>query len=53
MFDNITIFYKDAEMHINKFNAGKVIKLLKKRIAEGQVTAQNYAFLANAYCEMF
>ena len=51
MFDNITIFYKDAEMHINKFNAGKVIKLLKKRIAEGQVTAQNYAFLANAYCE--
>ena len=51
MFDNITIFYKDAEMHINHFNAGIVIKLLKKRIAEGEVTAQNYAFLANAYCD--
>ena len=51
MFDNITIFYKDAEMHINKFNAEKAVKLLKKRIAEGEVTAQNYAFLANAYCE--
>ena len=49
MFDNITIFYKDAEMHINKFNAEQAVKLLKKRITDGQATAQNYAFLADAY----
>lgn len=49
MFDNINIFYKDAEIHITEFTARKVIRLLKKRITEGQKTAQNYAFLADAY----
>jgi tetratricopeptide (TPR) repeat protein len=49
MYDNITVFYDDAEMIITEFNARKAIKLLEKRIAEGQETAQNYAFLAKAY----
>lgn len=49
MFDNINIFYNDAEIHITEFTARKVIRLLKKRIAGGEKTAQNYAFLANAY----
>ena len=49
MFDNINIFYKDAEFHITEFTARKVIRLLKKRIAEGEKSAQNYAFLADAY----
>lgn len=49
MFDNINIFYKDAEIHITEFTARKVIRLLKKRIANGEKSAQNYAFLADAY----
>ena len=49
MYDNITIFYKDAEIIITPFSAGRVIKLLKKRIANGEETAQNYTFLADAY----
>lgn len=49
MFDNINIFYDDAEIHINEFTVHKVIRLLKKRIADGQKTAQNYTFLADAY----
>ncbi len=49
MYDNITIFYKDAEIQITPFTAGRVIKLLKKRIANGEETAQNYTFLADAY----
>ena len=49
MYDNITIFYKDAEVIITPFSAGRVIKLLKKRIANGEETAQNYTFLADAY----
>lgn len=49
MYDNITIFYKDAEIYITEFTARKVIRLLKKRIANGEKTAQNYAFLADAY----
>lgn len=49
MFDNINIFYKDAEIHITEFTARKVIRLLKKRIADGDKSAQNYAFLADAY----
>lgn len=49
MFDNINIFYKDAEIHITEFTARKVIRLLKKRIANGDKSAQNYAFLADAY----
>ncbi len=35
MFDNINIFYKDAEFHITEVTARKVIRLLKKRIADG------------------
>ena len=49
MYDNITIFYKDAEIIITPSSAGRVIKLLKKRIANGEETAQNYTFLADAY----
>ena len=49
MYDNITIFYKDAEILITPFSAGRVIKLLEKRIANGEETAQNYTFLADAY----
>lgn len=49
MYDNITIFYKDAEIIITPFSAGRVIKLLEKRIANGEETAQNYTFLADAY----
>lgn len=49
MFDNIYTFYDDAEYVITEFNADKVIKLLKKRIANGEVSAPNYGFLANAY----
>lgn len=49
MYDNITIFYKDAEIIINPCTAGRVIKLLEKRIANGEETAQNYSFLAGAY----
>ena len=49
MFDNITIFYNDAERYINAFNAQEIIFLLKKRIKSGEKTAQNYAFLAEAY----
>ena len=44
MYDNITIFYKDAEILITPFSAGRVIKLLEKRIANGEETAQNYTF---------
>ena len=44
MYDNITIFYKDAEILITPFYAGRVIKLLEKRIANGEKTAQNYTF---------
>ena len=51
MYDNITIFYKDAEIILNYFSANKAIKLLEKRIAEGEATAQNYAFLADAYTD--
>ena len=49
MYDNITIFFEDAEIYITEFTARKVIRLLKKRIAAGEKTAQNYAFLADAY----
>ena len=49
MYDNITIFHKDAEIIINSFTAGRVIKLLEKRIENGEKTAQNYTFLAKAY----
>lgn len=49
MYDNITIFYKDAEILITPLSAGRVIKLLEKRIASGEETAQNYTFLADAY----
>ena len=49
MFDNIYTFYDDAEYIINSFSANKIVKLLNKRIEEGQKTPQNYAFLANAY----
>lgn len=49
MFDNIYTFYDDAEYIINIFSANRIIKLLKKRIENGQKTPQNYAFLANAY----
>ena len=49
MFDNIYTSYDDAEYIITSFNAKKIIKLLEKRILDGQETAQNYAFLANAY----
>lgn len=51
MFDNIYTFYDDAEFIINEFNVNKVIKLLKKRIENGQENAPYYAFLANAYCQ--
>ena len=49
MFDNITIFIDDAELYITEFTARKVIRLLKKRIANGERTPQNYTFLADAY----
>lgn len=49
MYDNITIFIDDAELYITEFTARKVIRLLKKRIANGEKTVQNYAFLADAY----
>ena len=49
MFDNIYTFYNDAEYIVTFFSANRIIKLLKKRIEEGQKTPQNYAFLANAY----
>ena len=32
MYDNITIFYKDAEIIITPFSARRVIKLLKKEL---------------------
>ena len=49
MFDNIYTFYDEAEYIINIFSANRIIKLLKKRIENGQKTPQNYAFLADAY----
>ena len=49
MFDNIYTFYDDAEYIITEFNVNKVIKLLKKRIENGEETAPNYAFLASTY----
>lgn len=49
MYDNIEIFYDDAEIHITELTARKVIRLLKKRIAAGEKSVQNYVFLADAY----
>ena len=42
MFDNIYTFYDDAEYVITEFNADKVIKLLKKRIANGEESCLLY-----------
>ena len=53
MYDNISIKFEDAEQIINYFNASGIIRKLKKRIKQGENTAQNYAFISNAYMEMF
>ena len=49
MYDNITVFHKDAEILISPLSARSVIHLLEKRISSGEKTAQNYTFLADAY----
>ncbi len=60
MYDNIDIFFDDAEIHITEFTARKAIRLLKKKIAECDFKASDgissarkkarcYAFLAEAY----
>ena len=49
MYDNIYIDYKDAKCLIGPWNSWFVVFYLKRKIAKGDVSAQNYAFLADAY----
>lgn len=50
MYDNIYIEDKDVKVHIAYWNSVFVIRYLEWKIKRGDVSAQNYAFLASAYC---
>ena len=49
MYDNINVKYEDASCIIGILNSFRVISKLKKKIKDGNSTAQDYAFIANAY----
>ena len=49
MYDNINVKYEDASCIIGILNSFRVISQLKKKIKDGHSTAQDYAFIANAY----
>ncbi len=49
MYDNIYTNYEDARIILGYFNSFFVIPYLKLKIKKGEVSAQNYAFLATAY----
>ena len=49
MYDNINTYYKNTKIFISEATAPTVIKLLLSEEAQGEMTAEKYAYLSKGY----